>query len=39
MIPIYVAKLGLIIQKTNVGTQKIDSSLLVTYRHRLTRKI
>ncbi len=32
MTPTYVAKLGLINQKTNVGAQKIDGLLLVTYK-------
>lgn len=27
----YIAKLGLVIQKTNVGAQKIDGSALKTY--------
>ncbi len=31
MTPAYTAKLGLVTQKTNVGTQKIDRSALVTY--------
>lgn len=31
MTPIYVAKLGFITQKTDMGAQKIDSSPLVIY--------
>ena len=31
MIPTFVAKLGFVIRKTDVGAQKIDGSSLVTY--------
>ena len=31
MTPVYAAQLGLKVQKTNVGAQKINESLLSTY--------
>lgn len=36
MTPTYTVKLGLVTQKTDVGTQKIDDLLLATYEMVLT---